>query len=452
MKAPIPRPRTWFAGPRLAPWMLPDVDEAPGVSGGLFAFGQVDLVLYWQRLRAAFLVMTMVAALALAVDLGREFLCPLLVAALTAGLLVDAVLRIRRRDPRPLPVLLLDATAIGVGLSLLQVDPHAIIAPATYAAAAAAMLLPWRRALAMACYDALVGCLVVMSAKPLASWLGPSPLGSRAGAVVWVITALFAVLCLAEVLLLTGANRRFAQAQQSRLAYQAQRKDEFLAGVSHALRTPLTCVVGFGQLIERDWAGQLPDPVAVMLGELNQQADVMAAMVDNLVTRAQDQAGAVTMSAEPVDLREVASEVIRSQAWLYPDKEIRLRGQPQVTAWADPTRTRQVVRNLVSNAVQHGGEHIDVSVSNGAAAILVVTDDGPGPVTCGGGLHLQPFEKTSAAFGLPSLGLGLPTSLRLAELMGGSLTHLHAPGASSFTLTLPLRAVAAAPSAPEQGS
>ena len=77
---------------------------------------------------------------------------------------------------------------------------------------------------------------------------------------MWVITALFVALSLAEVLLLIEAINRFAQARQARLAYQARRKDEFLSGVSHALRTPLTCVVGFGQLIERDWADQLARP------------------------------------------------------------------------------------------------------------------------------------------------------------------------------------------------
>jgi signal transduction histidine kinase len=435
--APVTRPRSWFTRRGLSSWLLPEVDEAPGVSGGLFAFEQVDLVLYWQRLRAVFLVVVMVASLGLAVDWGHQAVRPLLVAALTAVLLVDAVARIRRRDTNPLPVLLVDASAICVGLALLQVEVHALIAPLMYTALAAAILLPWRRVLALWSYNILAGALAVTMAAPLTTWLGSPPLGTQAEGAVWVVTGVFGALCLATALLLTSANRRFAQAQQCRLAYQAHRKDEFLAGVSHALRTPLTCVVGFGQLIEKDWADQLPDEVGVMLGELNQQADLMAAMVDNLVVRAEDVAGELTITLDTVDLREVASGVIRSVAWLYPDKEIRLTGRSEVTAWADPTRTRQVVRNLVGNAVQHGGEHIDVTVGNGATATLVVTDDGPGPVTCGGALHLEPFEKTSTAFGLPSLGLGLPTSLRLAQLMGGSLTHQHTPGVSSFTLTLP---------------
>jgi signal transduction histidine kinase len=437
MAAPVTGSRKQFIARGLMPWRLPEVDQAPGASGGHFAFGQAELVAYWQRLRAAFLAVVMTAALALAADWGRHALRPLLVAALAAGMLADAVVRIRRQANNPVPVLLMDAASVGTGLALLQVETHAVIAPLMYAALAAAILLPWRRALAMWCYDSLIGCLVVLTATPLEKWLGLPPSGTRSAALVWVVSALFSALCLAEALLLTGANRRFAQAQQSHLAYEARRKDEFLAGVSHALRTPLTCVVGFGQLIEKDWADQLPAPVGVMLGELNQQADLMAAMVENLMVRAQDQAGGITLTPAPVNLQEIASGVIRSQAWLHPDKDIRLHGRAEITAWADPTATRQVLRNLVANAIQHGGDHVDVTISNGAWATVSVTDDAAGPVTCGGRLHIAPFTKINPTFAAPHLGLGLPTSLRLAELMGGDLTHRHIPGASTFTLTLP---------------
>jgi signal transduction histidine kinase len=409
------------------------------VGGGSFAFGQADLVLFWLRLRVVFLAVVILVALVLAVTWESAGLRFLLVAGMAAALFGDGVLRIRRRVANPRPALFLDASAIGVGLILLRIDAHALIAPFLYVALSAAIVLPWRGAVGMWCYDTLLATLVVTSPRFI-TWLGAGPTGLPMSATVWVATAVFSLLCLGETLVLIGAIRRFALAHQARLGYQSRRKDEFLAGVSHALRTPLTCVVGFGQLIEKDWADRLPGPVGVMLGELNQQADVMATMVDNLVARAQDQAGEITVSTELVNLREIASEVIRSQAWLYPDKQIRLHGHHQVTAWADPTRTRQVVRNLLSNAVQHGGDHIDVSADSGDWATLTVTDNGRGPVTCGGGLHLEPFEKTSTAFGLPSLGLGLPTSLRLAQLMGGNLTHQHIPGVSTFTLTLPCAA------------
>lgn len=436
----------WFRRRFLLPWMLPKVDEAPIVGGGSFSFCQADLSLFWQRLRGLMLSVVMVAALVLSVDWGALTLhpisdlraaAPLVVAGMAAGMLVDACWRIRRRKSTAVLLVLVDATAIGVGLVLLGRESHALVAPFLYSALAAAIVLPVSRALWVWCYDVLLAVLVVLS-PPFTTGLGSPPPGAQGDSAVWVTTTVFGVLCLVEVLMLTGAVRRFAQAHQARLAYQAQRKDEFLAGVSHALRTPLTCVVGFGQLIEKDWADQLPNEVGVMLGELNQQADLMAAMVDNLVVRAEDVAGELTITLGTVDLREVASGVIRSVAWLYPDRMIRLAAGPPVIAWADNTRTRQVVRNLLSNAVQHGGDQIEVEASNGGQATLMVTDNAPGPIACGGSLRLQPFEKTSPTFASPTLGLGLPTSLRLAELMGGALTYRHTPGASTFTLTLPL--------------
>jgi signal transduction histidine kinase len=444
--APIVGVGAGFKGRFLSPWMLPKVDEVATAGGGSFPFDRSDLVLFWQRVRVCLLGLVILAAVVLSFDWGAFTLrhltdwrgfAFLAVAGVGAGMLVDACLRIRRRNTKVLLLVFVDVTAIAVGLVLLGLDTRALIAPFLYAAVTAAIVLPAGQALCMWCCDALLATLVVVS-PPFTRWLGAPPTGARLSTAVWVATALFTALTLAEVLVLIGALRRFALARQAGLAGQARRKDEFLAGVSHALRTPLTCVVGFGQLIEHDWADQLPPAVGVMLGELNQQADVMAAMVDNLVIRAQDQAGDITLSTEAIDLRDIASGVIRSQAWLYPDKQIRLTGSRDLMAWADPTRTRQVIRNLISNAVQHGGDHIDVSTGNGEGATLTVTDDGPGPVTCGGSLHLEPFEKTSAAFGMPSLGLGLPTSLRLAQLMGGDLTHQHTLGVSTFTLTLPL--------------
>jgi signal transduction histidine kinase len=396
-------------------------------------------VVFWLRLRAPFILAVAVAALVVAIDWGAAAWQPLLIAGLAAALLVDALVRLRRRSADPLPVLMIDATALGLGLALVQLEVHAVIAPLLYAGLSAAMLLPWRRAMALWCFDIAIGVAVVETAAPLGRWLGfPASLG-RSDAAVWITTGVFGLLCLVLTLVLTGANRRFTLAQQTRLAYQTRRKDEFLAGVSHALRTPLTCVVGFGQIIERDWAEHLPAPVGVMLAELNQQADQMAAMVENLVVRAQDQAGGITLAPGPVNLHEAADGVIRSQAWLYPDKEIRLHGRPEVTAWADPTATRLVIRNLVTNAIQHGGEHVEVAIGNGAWATVAVSDDAAGPVTCGGSLHIAPFAKADPTFAAPHLGLGLPTSLRLAELMGGGLTHQHVPGRSTFTLALPVR-------------
>jgi signal transduction histidine kinase len=429
----------------LSLWALPEWDETPASGRGAHWFEQSYLVLFWQRLRAHFLAVVVVSALVLAVRWEGPTLhpldhwrvgAPLLVAGLALGLFVEACLQIRRRNTKPLLSLLLDTAAIAVAFALLQLPVQALVAPFLYSALTAAILMPTGQAVGMWGYTGLLAALLI--AGPLPPVVpGPPLTEDHLNAAMWLTTGLFGLLCLAETLLLTRATRRHTQAHLAHLADQTRRDDEFLAGVSHALRTPLTCVVGFGQLIESDWGHTLPAEVGEMLAELNQQADEMRGIVDNLVFRAKDAAGRLTLAAEPTDLRQIASEVIRSVAWLYPKRTIRLAGDPQVVASADHTRTRQVVRNLLSNAIQHGGDLIVLETRDGAEATLTVTDNGYDPVPTEGSLPPQPWEKGPPTAASPSLNFGVPVSLRLAELMGGNLTHQQTPGNVTFTLSLP---------------
>ena len=442
----VARVAAWFSRRHPFPGLLFGVERAPAGEGDAFSFQPSDLVLFWHRLRTYFLVFLLAGVLPLTASwelvlhrpLGdRRLVAFLLIAALAAVLLVDARRRIRRRDARTLLPIFLDATATAVALLVLQLEVHALVVPFLYTALTAAILLPVRRALWMWFYDSLLAALV--ATFPSLGWsLGTPPAGAQLHVGVWIATITFTVMSLAETLVLTGAVRRFAFARQSDVESRARRRDEFLAGVSHTLRAPLTGVVGFGQLIERDWGDQLPPEVGEMLAELNQQADAMSAMVDNLVVSAEDAAGGLTLTTEATDLHQAASDVMTSLAWLHPHKVVRLEGSSRVMAWADPTRTRQVIRNLLSNAIQHGGDLIVLEATPGPQPTLSVTDNGPGPVTCGGSLVLEPFQKCSPTAAAPSLGFGLPISTRLAQLMGGSLTHRHTQGVSTFTLTLPL--------------
>lgn len=435
----------WFRRRHPFPGLLPVANRTQADEGDEFSFQPSDLVRFWHQLRTWFLVLLLAGILPLTATwelildrpLGdRRLVAFLLVATAAAILLVDARRRIRRRDTKALVPILLDATATAIALLVLQLEVHALVVPFLYTALTAAILLPVGQALWTWFYVGLLATLV--AASPSLGWsLGTPPVGVQMHVGVWIATITFTIMSLAETMVLTGAVRRFALARQSQIESRARRRDEFLAGVSHTLRVPLTGVVGFGQLIERDWGDRLPPEVGEMLTELNQQADAMSAMVDNLVVSADDAAGGLTLTMEPTDLRQAASDVIGSLAWLHPHKIVRLQGSPRVMAWADPARTRQVIRNLLSNAIQHGGDSIVLEALSGPQATLTVTDNGPGPVTCGGSLALEPFQKCSPSAGAPSLGFGLPISTRLAQLMGGSLTHRHVPGVSTFTLSLP---------------
>ena len=110
-----------------------------------------------------------------------------------------------------------------------------------------------------------------------------------------------------------------------------------------------------------------------------------------------------------------------------------------VTATADPTRVRQIVRNLLTNALRYGGPVIWVSAgSEGDKAFIRVHDNGPGIPPDRQNQIFEPYESVHESIGTPgSVGLGLTISRKLARLMGGDLTYRIADG-SLFELTLEL--------------
>jgi signal transduction histidine kinase len=110
---------------------------------------------------------------------------------------------------------------------------------------------------------------------------------------------------------------------------------------------------------------------------------------------------------------------------------------PDLEAWADQHRVRQVVRNLLDNARRYGGNTVGVTLSNGAARVRVtVADDGPG-LPADYTRFFEPFE--SVGVGLPpgQLGIGLSIAQRLAGMMDGTLSYLRTDHRSEFSLELP---------------
>jgi signal transduction histidine kinase len=111
------------------------------------------------------------------------------------------------------------------------------------------------------------------------------------------------------------------------------------------------------------------------------------------------------------------------------------------TAWADTLRTRQIVRNLLTNAYRYGGPHVRVEISSrGGVASLVVSDDGPGVKGIDAEHIFDPYyrSQSSPADARPdSVGLGLAVARQLARMMGGDLIYRRRAGWSRFELTLP---------------
>ncbi len=221
-----------------------------------------------------------------------------------------------------------------------------------------------------------------------------------------------------------------------RLKRLVRSKDEFIASISHELRTPLTAVVGLAQELKGSWRVFSSDEIDEFVGLVADQASDVANLIEDLLVAARADIGKVTVAPRVVNLASQIDGVLAAF-----DKASQRRVEvvaDSVDVWADPARLRQVIRNLVTNAIRYGGRHIKLhtAVSDGFVA-LHVSDDGPG---ISPGLEesiFEPYARDHEPGSQPnSVGLGLTVSRHLARLMGGDLVYTRGER-TMFTLTLP---------------
>lgn len=214
-------------------------------------------------------------------------------------------------------------------------------------------------------------------------------------------------------------------------------KDEFLAGISHELRTPLTAVVGFAEHLHSGdvEAGEAEELQAMLAHEARHVAD----LVEDLLLAGRLDSDTITVRSEIISLPDVVESAVRP--FIYANgADITIEADdPDPEALADPLRVRQIVRNLVGNAVHHGGEKITVRmrlVEDEWA--ICVCDSGSGIPDHAVERMFQPYGTATDRVGRPnSIGLGLYLSRRLAERMGGGLAYRRVDDETVFTLTLP---------------
>lgn len=212
-------------------------------------------------------------------------------------------------------------------------------------------------------------------------------------------------------------------------------KDEFIAGISHELRTPLTSIYGFSEyLLENEILD--PDEAIELIGLINKDSAELSRMVDDLLTAARLEADALTFSYELVNLRTETDEAISTLTRTA--RQVQVHGE--VSAWADPVRVRQIVRNLVSNAIKHGGTSIGVYLeSTDNEAVITVSDDGDGLTK---DVEERLFDRFvhdgNESLLMGSVGLGLSIAKSLAKTMGGDIRFVRASGWTNFEVVLPL--------------
>lgn len=233
-----------------------------------------------------------------------------------------------------------------------------------------------------------------------------------------------------------------------------QAKSDFVATASHELRSPLTSIKGFVELLQAG-GDNLTDRQREFLAIVLDSTDRLVELVAELLDIARIESGQYEINPRSVDLRETVEEVAAMLAPRLQEKRQRLElriAEPRPPALADPARIRQVLTNLVTNAHQYTGEGGTIAVAlegDARATAITVSDNGRGMSADDARAAFERFrrgggeERASAG-----TGLGLSIVRSLVELHGGSVELRSQLGeGSTFVVRLPA-AAAPAPAQP----
>ena len=222
-----------------------------------------------------------------------------------------------------------------------------------------------------------------------------------------------------------------------RLEELVESKDRFVASVSHELRTPLAAVLGFAEELRANASSFRAEELTAMLELIADQSQEMADMVEDLLVSARADIGTVSIHPQDVYLRAQA-ETVMAGLGSVDGKTIEVVGG-RGKVWADPARTRQIIRNLITNALRYGGDRVTIEAFEEAEhTVLTVADDGPGLDPAHWEMIFEPYQRAHDVPTQPaSIGLGLTVSRQLARMMGGDLVYTADEDGSVFSLTLP---------------
>jgi len=253
---------------------------------------------------------------------------------------------------------------------------------------------------------------------------------------------------------------RFAEAEKTyadalaRIEEIDRERTTFLATVSHELRSPLNAILGFADILLSEVDGPLVAESREEVAIIKQSGLHLLGLINDILELSAIESGQLRLTRDEVDLVSIAQEVIREAAGLVGEKSVSLRVDAlaaKCVAYADARRVRQILGNLVGNAVKFTprGEVVVQLESDAHYVTVRVRDTGPG----------IPKEEREAIFReyrqggdrrtrRRGTGLGLAIARRLAQMHGGSIRLESEVGiGSTFVLKLPVRSGAPAPRA-----
>jgi signal transduction histidine kinase len=241
----------------------------------------------------------------------------------------------------------------------------------------------------------------------------------------------------------TRQQARTLEEQAAALEHAMTERSRFFASMSHELRTPINAILGYGELLREGVYGELSPTQSGALVRVVHSGRHLLELVNDVLDISKLEAGKLEIYWEPTGLALLLRDLSATVELQARDRKLSLDLDlaEEVTVMTDPGRVRQIVLNLLSNAIKftdEGGVRL-VLRTFGRWAEVRVEDTGPGIDPADQERVFQEFEQSRTAAGRGGTGLGLPISVRLAGLLGGSLTRHSEPGQGSvFTLRLPL--------------
>ncbi len=282
--------------------------------------------------------------------------------------------------------------------------------------------------------DTLVGVLDVHSTSPTA----------------FVQADISTMEILGAQLAIAIQNARVFREQQEtaeRLKEMDQLKTQFLANMSHELRTPLNSIIGFSRVILKGIDGPLTDLQKADLTSIHNSGQHLLGLINNMLDVAKIEAGKMELNIEEIEIEPIIKSIMSTARALVKDKNVELVQEVQenmCNVWADPTRIRQIILNLVSNACKF--------TEDGEVRLRAYTDDDKLTISVSDTGIGIPLEKLNHVFEeftqvdasttrkVGGTGLGLPISRHFVEMHGGQIWVESATGkGSTFSFSIPIK-------------
>lgn len=232
---------------------------------------------------------------------------------------------------------------------------------------------------------------------------------------------------------LAAANAQLAEANV-RLVAAAEDKSQFLAVTAHELRTPIQVISGAAGTLSHHWAELTDAERAELLESMRASGSRMRRLLDDLLTAARLESGAVEIRPQPTLVRPLLLDAVAQTLAAYPDAGIDIECADDVTVAAEPSRLGQILANYLTNAARYGAPPVQVVVSTGGDGVVIeVRDRGLGvPAE----LEQRLFDKFAHGPQDRGTGLGLFIARRLARAQGGDAWYERRDGVSRFAVRL----------------